>query len=166
MKSTVILWALAIPVFAAQPVLVRVTPETLKKLQERDPMIQLEKPADGQATVKRSTDASLLHESTVLHDGKNWTLVPNGSVVHLPESLRARANSKPVGTLLPWHEFLRRNPTWLVSHEVTFEQAAGNEALPAEAAKSWKTMEKIVVAVRQTGPISVRVADGQSLTQR
>jgi hypothetical protein len=166
MKSTVILWALAIPVLAAQPVLVRVTPETLKKLQEKDPMIRLEQPSPDDAKVKRPVDASILLHSTVLHDGKNWTLVPHGALVHLPDSLKARVNSKPVGTLLPWHEFLRRNPTWLVSHEVTFEQAAGNESLPADAAKAWKSMEKIVVAVRQTGPISVRVADGQSLTQR
>lgn len=166
MKSTVILWALAIPVFAAQPVLVRVTPETLKKLQEKDPMIQLEKPADGEAKVKRSTDTSLLHESTILHDGRNWTLIPNGAVVHLPESLQGRVNSKPVGTLLPWSEFLRRNPTWLVSHEVSFEQAAGNETLPAEVTRKWAGQRKIVVAVRQTGPISVRLADNRTLTKR
>mgnify|MGYP000882838925 FL=1 len=166
MKSTVILWALAMPVFAAQPVLVRVTPETLKKIQERDPMVRLAQPSPDEAKVKRPVDASILHESTVLHDGKNWTLVPNGSLVHLPDSLKARVNAKPVGTLLPWHEFLRRNPAWLVSHEVTFEQAAGNESLPAEASKDWKNHEKIVVAVRQTGPISVKLADTPSLTQR
>lgn len=166
MKSTVILWALAIPVFAAQPVLVRVTPEALKKIQEKDPMVRLVPASPEDANLKSPAVASLLRDSTILHDGKNWTLVPHGSLVHLPDSLKARVNSKPVGTLLPWSEFLRKNPTWLVSHEVTFEQAAGNEALPADAAKAWKSTEKIVVAVRQTGPISVRMADGQSLTQR
>lgn len=166
MKSTVILWALAVPVFAAQPVLVRVTPETLKRLQERDPMIRLEQPAAGEAKVIRPADTSLLQESTILHDGKNWTLVPNGAVIHLPDALKAKVNAKPVGTLLPWNEFFRRNPTWLVSHEVTFEQAAGTEPLPAEVAEACSRQDKIVVAVRESGPISVKISGSPSLTQR
>lgn len=166
MKSPVILWAMILPIFAAQPVLERVTPESLKKLQERDPMIRLEQASKGEAKVKRPVDASILRDSTILHDGRNWTLVPNGAVIHQPESIKAKVNAKPVGTLLPWHEFLRRNPRWLVSHEVTFEQAAGDEELPAEVAKKWSKQEKIVVAVRQTGPISVRLTKDSTLTQR
>ena len=49
--------------------------------------------------------------------------------------------------------------------EVSFDQAAGNEELPAERAVSWTKHDKIVVAVHQHGPISVRVED-KSLTQR
>ena len=53
MKTTLILCAMAANAFAAQPVLVRVTPETLAKLQQTDPMIRLEKPAQGEAKVAR-----------------------------------------------------------------------------------------------------------------
>ena len=73
----------------------------------------------------------------------------------------------PSGTLLPWAEFLTKNLGWITTTEVTFEQAAGNDALPAERTAFWAKQDKIVIAVHQSGPISVRVAARTpSLTQR
>lgn len=167
MKTTLLLCALAGNAFAALPVLVRVTPQTLAELQARDPMIRLVQPEEGQAKVSRAASPSIISESTILHDGTHWTLVPKGAIVHLPESLQSRVNVRPVGTLLPWADFLRKNRTWLVSSEVTFDEAAGNQAIPAERAARWESEEKIVVAVHSQGPISVRIADSSNaLTQR
>jgi hypothetical protein len=165
MKTTVILCLMAVNALAAQPVLVRVTAQTLADLQKRDPMIRLVQPKADEVKVARPVNQSIVKESTILHDGRNWTMVPNGAVVHLPESMKSHVNVKPVGTLLPWADFLAKNQSWITTDEVSFDQAAGNEELPAERAISWTKHDKIVVAVHQHGPISVRVED-KSLTQR
>jgi hypothetical protein len=163
MKTALILFALAAPAFAAQPVLVRVTAKTLADLQKRDPMIRLVTPAEGEAKVVRPVNQSIIAQSTILNDGKNWTLVPNGAVVFLPESMQHRINAKPVGNLLAWNDFLEQNSTWLSTNEVSFDQAAGNEPLPADSSESWRKKKKMVVAVHQQGPISVRT-DSSTLT--
>jgi len=167
MKYPLMMCALAAHAVAAQPVLVRVTPATLAQLQARDPMIRLEKPAEGTAKVSRPDGQSIIGQSTILHDGKNWTLVPNGAVLFQPEALKARMNAKPVGTLLPWNEFLVRNRNWITTDEVSFEQAAQSEPIPAERAASWAKQDKIVVAVHQCGPISVKISNtATNLTKR
>jgi hypothetical protein len=167
MKITLLLCALASHVFGAQPVLVRVNAKTLADLQARDPMIRLVRAPEGEARIARPENPSIVKDSTILHDGTHWTLVPNGAVVHLPKAMKARVNAKPVGILLPWSEFLTKNPSWLGTEEVTFDQAAGTEALPAERAEAWKEQDKIVVAVHRNGPISVLVGpQDSSLTQR
>lgn len=164
MKITLLLCALAASALASQPVLVRVTPQTLADLQKRDPMIRLVKPAAGEAKVTRPVNQSIVSQSTILHDGKNWTLVPNGAVVYQPETMKSRVNAKPVGTLLPWIDFLGKNQSWITTCEVSFDQAAGNEELPAERTAFWAKQDRIVVAVHQRGPISVRLAAVRSAT--
>ena len=68
---------------------------------------------------------------------------------------------------MAFNDFLAANCNWLTTHEVTFGQAAGDESLPAERVGYWSKQEKIVVAVHQDGPISVRVAgESQVITQR
>ncbi len=167
MKYTLLLCALAIHSHAAQPVLVRVTAKTLADLQARDPMIRLVTPAEGEAKVVRPVNPSLIGQSTILHDGKNWTLVPNGALVFLPEALKSKVNAKPVGTLLPWAEFLTKNSAWITASEVTFDEAAGSKEIPSARSSQWAKQDKAVVAVHQAGPISVRVSDNSpALSQR
>jgi len=167
MKTTLFLCVLAVNACAAQPVLPRVTPETLAQLQQKDPMIHLVKPAKGAATVARPQNQSIIKQSTILHDGNNWTLVPIGAVVFLPNAMNARVNAKPVGILLPWADFLMHNRGWITTHEVTISQAAGKEPLPAERAAFWAKRNQIVIAVYQNGPISVRVPDtSNSITKQ
>lgn len=168
MKTTLLLCgALATSAFAGPPVLARITPQALAKLQQSSPMAALQKPAPGQASVSRPNDQSIIKQSMILHDGKNWTLVPKGAVIFLPEAMRSRVNVKPVGTLLAWSEFLAKNYAWITTNDVSFDQAAGNKPLPAERVAFWGMQEKVVVAVHQNGPISVRVStENQTLTQR
>ncbi|MBC8128540.1 MAG: hypothetical protein H8M99_15480 [Gloeobacteraceae cyanobacterium ES-bin-144] len=159
MKTTLILCALAIHSFAAQPILVRVTPEAIAKLQAKVPMTTVAKPAGGEEKVARPENQSIVKQSTILHDGQNWTLVPIGSVVFIPEALKSRVNVKPLGTLLSWTDFLTKNRSWITTNEVSFDQAAGNEAIPSERSAFWAKQDKIVVAVHQFGPISVRISE-------
>jgi hypothetical protein len=167
MKTTLFLCAFAANAFAAQPVLVRITPEALAKLQQSDPMIRLVKPAAGEAKIARPQNESIIKQSTLLNDGKNWTLVPNGAVQFVPEAMKSRVNAKPAGALLPWIDFLTKNQSWITTSEITIEQAAGKNPLPAERVAFWTKQDKIIVAVHQNGPISVRVQDPTlNLTKR
>lgn len=107
--------------------------------------------------IRRNAQESLIGQSEILHDGQNWTLVPRGAVLHVPKSRTGNVGTRPVGTLLTWIEFLRKNPAWLSTHETSIKQAAGDEPLPAAKADFWKKQDRVIIAVHQGGPISVAV---------
>lgn len=156
MKYALLWCALAANAYATQPILVRVTPDTIARLKERDPMIRMVKPAQGEAKVERPANLSIIGGSTVLNDGRNWTLVPKGAVIHLPESMKARVDQKPVGHMLPWRDFLTKNRNWIATTEVSFDQAAGHQPIPTDRTGLQARQDRIVVATHQAGPISVR----------
>ncbi|MDP3851621.1 MAG: hypothetical protein Q8Q59_14030 [Luteolibacter sp.] len=157
MKITLFLCALALnAAAAAQPVLVRVTPATLARLLAKDPMIRVVNTDETMAV--RPVSRAINNESTVLHDGENWTLVPTGALVHLPAAMKSRINAKPVGTLLPWNEFLNENQSWITIAELTFDQAAGNEEFPVNSEELRAKQDKVIVTVHQNNPAPVRIA--------
>jgi hypothetical protein len=156
MKAILMYCALVASSLAAQPLIPRITPEELAKLQQADPMVRLQKPAEGEAKVGRPAEQSLIGQSTILSDGNRWTLVPKGAVLHLPERHKNRVEGEPAGQLVPWLEFLSVNRIWLDTCEVSFDQAAGKSALPVASTEHWPKQDKIIIAVHQRGPISVR----------
>ena len=162
MKTTLFLCVLAANALAAQPVLVRITPEALAKLQQTDPMNRLAKPAAGDVKVTKPQTQSIIKQSTILNDGNNWTLVPKGAAVFIPVAMNSRVNAKPIGTLLTWIDFLTKNQSWITTSEVALKQAAGKEPLPAERAAFWAKQDKVVIAVHQNGPISVHMTDSST----
>lgn len=167
MKTPLIFLALATTAFAGAPVLARITPEALAKLQKNSPMTSLKQPAKDEVPVTRPAGQSIIKQSSILHDGTNWTLVPKGAVIFIPAPLKGRVDVSPVGTLLSWADFLAKNRGWITTTDVSFDQAAGNQLMPAERAAFWAKQDKIVIAVHQNGPISVRIApESPTLTQR
>ena len=113
---------------------------------------------DGEKNIVRPREESILAQSTILSDGTCWTLVPKGAVLHVPAAHGARVDAKPVGTLLPWADFLARNFAWLGTCDVQIDQAAGTRPLAAELPANWAKLGKVVVAVHFAGPISVKPA--------
>ena len=107
---------------------------------------------------RRPAQASLLQQSVILNDGRHWTLVPRGAVIHLPEAHRRRVDAKPVGTLLPWNEFLRRNIAWITTEELTLRQAEGVHPVNPRRVQFWSKQDKIVVGVHRGGPISYQAS--------
>lgn len=159
MKITLLLSALVAHAFAEEPTLLEpLTPQALTRLQQIDPLSRLDKPAAGEAKIARPQDQSIIKQSTILHDAGHWTLVPIGAVIFMPAALKARLTAKPESTLLPWAEFLAKNYSWITTTEVTLAQAAGQVSLPADRVAFWAKQDKMVIAVHQNGPISVRVA--------
>lgn len=156
MKAILICGVLASYALAAQPLVPRITPDALGRLQQADPMIRLQKPTEGEAKVERPDNQSIIAQSTVLHDGSRWTIVPNGAVVFIPEQMKSRVGATPSGELLAWSDFLALNRAWISTCEVSFEQASGKEPLAAERTEFWAKQDKVVIAVHQRGPISFR----------
>ncbi len=130
-------------------------------------MARLQTASGSDATVSRPTDQSIVKQSMILHDGKNWTLVPKGAVIFVPTVLKDRVDVKPLGNLLAFNDFLTANRAWITTNEVSFNQAAGTEPLSAERTAFWAKQDKVVIAVHQSGPISVNPSKAtQAITQR
>jgi len=159
MKTTLILLALASASIAAPTMTDRITPEEIAARQKAaSPLTAIPQPTavPAEATVVRPGEQSLIKQSDILNDGINWTIVPKGAVLHVPPAFATRVGARPVGTLLPWIEFLTVNRNWLFTEEVTFDLAAGKKPIPPSRLDAWQKVNKVIVAVHQGGPISVR----------
>ncbi len=145
----------------------RITPEQMAQRQAASPFDDLQKKqqaAEQEAKVARPQGQSLIKQSEILHDGAHWTLVPKGAVLHVPGPMTPRVGTKPVGTLLPWEDFLIANRAWILTEEVTFDQAAGKTPLQEARTEYWKNQTKVIVAVHLGGPISVKTIEPETST--
>lgn len=157
MKTPLLLLVLATASFAGSPLLVKATPESVITMTS----------TTAETPAARSNVQSTVKQSSILHDGTNWTLVPKGAVIFTPDEMKGHVDVTPVGTLLSWADFLAKNSGWITTTDISFEQAAEDLPMPAERAASWTNQDKVVVAVHQNGPISVRIASElQPITQR
>lgn len=110
----------------------------------------------GEAGATRPLDEAPGKPSDVLSDGRNWTVVPRGAVLHVPHALANRVDAKPIGKLLSWDEFLTVNRGWLFTEEVTLDQANGKAAIPPSRTAVWKRNGKVVIAIHLGGPMPVQ----------
>lgn len=97
----------------------------------------------------------LYASSVLLSDGSEHTLLPKKAVIWVPESLQSHIVEKPVGKLVLWPDFLKKNKKWLMPHEITFEMAKGEVPLSEEQLKMVRQPSAIVVSVMQGHPISL-----------
>lgn len=103
-------------------------------------------------TVKKR---SLIGNSTLIASGAHWTIVPQGSIIHLPKRLKDKVVSKPQGKMQNWPDFLRENYGWIHLHPISMQHAHGQKFLGEEAMKAYKTVGKMVIATCGGNPISV-----------
>ncbi len=159
MKTYALLFIALAPQLHSEPVAKAPTAaREIAARQQSDPL-QVLANANPQALegtpVRTSADQSIISQSEILHDGVNWTIVPKGAVLFVPQWTKNRVGARPVGNLLPWIEFLTKNPSWVSTHETSFEQAAGESPLPAAKVDFWQKQDRVIIAVHQGGPISV-----------
>ena len=98
---------------------------------------------------------SLYKKSIILFDGEMHTLVPVGSVLHLPAGLRHRVIAEPKGDFTYWPSFLKRNPGWLAAREVPLKMAEGDAKLAAAVLKETVKSSQLLVSVYRQCPISI-----------
>jgi len=126
--------------------------DLIKKKSAEKKTPQATTPAKPLVKAKRKT---LIGNSTLLASNGQWTLIPRGSVIHIPERLKSKVVLKPTGTLIEWKKFLIANHGWLHTHSIKMTQAQGKEKLKDDAMKAYKSMGKVIVATCSGGPISV-----------
>lgn len=110
------------------------------------------RPLTNQAPAIQS---SLWRNSIILTDGEKFTLVPVGSILHLPSELRTRVIAKPQGDFTFWPNFLKRNAAWLAAKEVSLKLSRGNAQEATALLKSLSQDPHLVVATYKGGPITI-----------
>ncbi len=110
-------------------------------------------PVDPERRPQASTRLS--ERSIILSDGETHTLLPPGSILHLPAPLRARVVAQPVGRFLLWPAFLERHADWLTAQEVPLAMAKGDAKAAAAVLAPLSGEKRLVVAVYRKGPISI-----------
>jgi hypothetical protein len=158
MKNQILILAVLTAVCHAQTAKLPVSASDLAAKQQNLSLAVLEQapPATAEAPViRRASEQSLISQSEILNDGKHWTLVPKGAVLHVPQARLTNVGTKPVGVLLPWIDFLTKNPAWISTHETSFEQASGEVPLPRAKTDFWEKQDRVIIAVHQGGPVSV-----------
>lgn len=140
---------------SAAPMKDRVTGEELSARRTASPVSTLTQPSAEEERVARPSQESIINQSLILTDGTNWTLVPRGAVLHLPEAHQGKVGGRPVGNLLSWTQFVAANRSWVSAEEITLRQAEGVHELDERRTAFWPKQDKIIVAVYLGGPISV-----------
>ncbi len=93
----------------------------------------------------------------IVFDG-NVTIVPKGSIIHVPERFKAHVVSKPVGRLVPWAEFCARYRGLVSTKTVSLDEVAGKTPIEAKSMDAVRSSDLISVAVHNGNPISVAAA--------
>lgn len=118
----------------------------------KDQLAAKAKPLTSSAPAVQS---SLWSRSIILTDGENFTLVPIGSILHLPAEQRVHIAAKPEGKFTFWPNFLKKNGSWLEAKEVSLEMSRGDEKAAKALLLSVARHPRALVAVYKGGPITV-----------
>jgi len=97
----------------------------------------------------------ILERSEFLSYNGLGTLVPKGSLLHVPTNLRDRMRMADDVRIVSWAEFYRVNRNWIHTHEVTRNQAEGFQEISEAALESISRSSSVVIATLATGPITV-----------
>lgn len=135
----------------------RLTREELSELRakatERSERLQPTAPVADQS---HPSQASILDTSVILTSGRNWTFVPKGAVVLVPELYEAQVGQAPKGEFLQFNDFLNRNRGWLTTLNVTLAQARGKEPVKEATNEALVKSGRVVVTVCKGGPVASR----------
>ena len=103
--------------------------------------------------IKRFSDPYA--RSHILVNRGNHTVLPKGSLIHVPERFKDHVAETHSGSFMVWPTFYKKNINMFYQYEVSFEQALGNQLIDEEKLESLRNMDKIVVAVNQRRPVSM-----------
>lgn len=117
-------------------------------------------PAAEPASAAGDSDSIRLESLTtsspvIIHDGRNWTMVPAGAFIQLPDSLRHRLSTRPLGNLISWKNFLELNREWLKAEEVSIRQVNGRDALDSRRLRYLASTPLMVIATHDHQPAAL-----------
>lgn len=91
----------------------------------------------------------------ILNHGKEHSIVPQKSILYVPESMKSKIGKQPRGKLMLWPSFLKINQNWLWTFEVTKDQASGKTPIPEAKMAEFKKLARVVIATNNGNPIAV-----------
>ena len=110
--------------------------------------------ASGRSAVPRKAQG-YYENSTIIAMGDVHTVLPNGSVLHVPPSLAEMIVKSPKGKLLGWPQFLAKNIRYINTFEVAMEVAKGERRIKGSEKREFTGNNKIVIAVFNKNPVTV-----------
>lgn len=131
--------------------------EALRKQVAEAPNLKSQLAAKAKPLTKAapSIQSSLWTNSVILADGEKFTLVPVGSILHLPAELRGHVAASPQGDFTFWPSFLERNTAWLAAKEVSMSLSRGNVQEAQVMLKNISHEKRLIVATYKGGPITI-----------
>ena len=142
----------------------RLTREEL--IARRDAANERKTSLDAKEEAKAETHpskSSILERSVILGSSRNWTFVPKGAVMILPETHKEKVNlAEGRGKYLPFAEFAAQNRGWLSVYSVTLDQARGKSPISEQERKKLQASGRVVISVCQGGPISTRATKAKA----
>ncbi|GAA5484536.1 hypothetical protein [Haloferula sargassicola] len=126
----------------------------LRAQRNQDPMRDL-KVIEADDPTKTNRPADILATSEFLSFSGASTLVPQGAVLHVPDSLRNRTGIVSGNRIVTWAQFFAENRAWIEVVDLELSQIIGAEPLPAGLISRMENSRQIMVAAVQGGPISV-----------
>lgn len=126
----------------------------LKQEQANDPLRHLRQ-VEGKDPSKENQPQDLLSRSDILCFNGLATLVPKQSILAVPSQFADRIGMKEGAKLVSWNEFFTVNRGWLITLEITLNQAKGQVPLGDAVNDRLTKSSNIVVSTLQGGPISL-----------
>jgi len=114
----------------------------------------------GRAILERAMRENSQHQSIyedaiiLTYDGMH-TVVPVGSILHLPIALRDRISPEPVGRLVLWPAFLQLNSSWIKLQNLPAAVVKGIQPVPPKIERDIAFDPKLVVATYLDNPVTV-----------
>lgn len=122
---------------------------------QHNPMANL-LPSEGEDPSKVNQPEDIISSSDIISFNGLTTLVPKRAILQLPANFADRVNNhQPGNQIVSWVDFIGRNRGWVTPVEVSREQAEGRKPISPELTEQLAKSRNLIVAVYQTGPISV-----------
>lgn len=100
--------------------------------------------------------AHVYRQAHILSNRDIHTVVPLQSIIYQPTKNESKVTEAPSGKFRFWPDFLPENRDWLMTFEVTLEQAKGVDPIPDKKLEEFAKINRTVIATYRRNPISVR----------
>ena len=100
--------------------------------------------------------AHVYRQAHILCNRETHTVVPLQSIIYQPAKNESKVTRAPSGKFRFWPDFLPKNRDWLMTFEVTLEQAKGVEPISDKKLEEFAKINRTVIATYRRNPISVR----------
>ena len=101
--------------------------------------------------VKRSPKSLMAGSHILTHRG-HWTIVPKGSILHIPTRYQKMVAKSPQGELVSWTKFLRLNQGWVQTLPMNQQQASGQSPISPQTLKAQRSAGKVIITTLSKRP--------------